>query len=249
MRLKLTIAYDGRPFKGWQKQPNTITIEGAILEAIEKIAKQYTPITGSGRTDAGVHANEQVIHFNPPNSLQMNPYNWVPAINTKLPASIRVLDCIEVEKEFHARFSAKQKIYCYKISRAPILHPHLAGLRWHIPRQFNIEELEAALALYKGTHNFKNLSALRGNETESTDYVRTLFDTSLTQEGQDILIHFQGNGFLYKMVRILTGAAMQVAQGRLRLNELDNLLDANHIPSSPPFCAPADGLTLEKVVY
>jgi len=116
MRLKLTIAYDGRLFSGWQSQPNQETIQDCIHRALQAVAKADVKIHGSGRTDTGVHANGQVAHFDSPDTVDMNPYNWVPALNTKLPPEIRILSCEEVADDFHARFSAISKTYFYMIS-------------------------------------------------------------------------------------------------------------------------------------
>ncbi|MGB1259093.1 MAG: tRNA pseudouridine(38-40) synthase TruA [Akkermansiaceae bacterium] len=252
MRLKLTIAYDGRPFAGWATQPNGNTIQDLIETAIVAVGKSSeVRIHGSGRTDAGVHAAGQIAHFDAPDGLQMNPYNWVPALNTKLPATVRILDCQEVAEDFHARFSARAKTYTYDLCLSPVLPPLLAGLAWHLPRQLDPETLAAALQLYLGEHNFQAFSAKRGNETEETDYSRTITESSLTTTDTGYRITFQGNGFLYKMVRILTGTAVQAAQGRMRLDEVSALLDqADGLPHGRSrHCAPADGLVLSQVEY
>jgi len=123
MRLKLEIAYDGRPYGGWQSQPNADTIQDRIESAIQEVAKQKIRITGSGRTDAGVHATAQIATFDVPEEISMNPFNWVPALNTKLPPSIRIMSCEEVPADFHARFSAKEKCYEYTLCLAPVLPP------------------------------------------------------------------------------------------------------------------------------
>lgn len=251
MTLKLTIAYDGRPYSGWQSQPSGNTVQDHLETALAEIAKQPVRIHGSGRTDTGVHANGQVAHFAPPPEIDMNPYNWVPALNTKLPQQIRIMDCQEVPDGFHARFHAKQKTYHYELSLAPILHPLRAGLAWHLPRQLDPATLETALSHYSGTHCFKAFAANRGNETESTDFTRTIHTAELKTTSEGYRITYTGNGFLYKMVRLLTGAAVQAAQGRIRLDDHLSLLDQN--PEKPltksPYCAPPDGLTLHAVDY
>jgi tRNA pseudouridine38-40 synthase len=249
MRLKITIAYDGQPHQGWQKQPSGNTIQDYIEQALFEVSKTKVALHGSGRTDTGVHANGQVAHFDAPTTVDMNPFNWVPALNTKLPPSIRIMQCEEVSSDFHARFSAKSKTYRYRISLEPVLHPHNAGRSWHLPRQLDPSSLEQALKHYLGSHNFEYFSARRGNETEASDYHRTIFDTSLHTLTNGYLISFTGNGFLYKMVRIMTGEAIQVAQGRLRLDEHLYLLAGGRIAGKVPFCAPADGLSLESVMY
>jgi tRNA pseudouridine38-40 synthase len=251
MRLKLTIAYDGRPHLGWQSQAGGNTVQDFLHEAIESVAKKSIRIHGSGRTDTGVHASGQIAHFDAPDDSNMNPYNWVPALNTKLPASIRVMACEEVADDFHARFSAIGKTYHYDICTDPVLPPLKAGLAWHLPRLLDAEALTQALKLYQGTHDFHAFAAYRGYENADTDYSRTIEFAELNVLSDGYRITFSGNGFLYKMARMLTGAAIKVAQGRLRLDDLALLLDQ---PSSLPhgkasLCAPADGLYLEKVSY
>lgn len=249
--LKLTIAYDGRPFSGWQSQPNKNTVQDILQAAISEIVKQPISVHGSGRTDAGVHADGQVAHFQPPPSIDMNPYNWVPAINTKLPPTIRVLDCLEMPDDFHARFSAKEKTYLYDLCLAPVLHPHMHGRAWHLPRQLDPISLEQALSHYLGEHCFRAFAANRGNETEDTEYTRIITRSDFHIHNHGYRITFTGNGFMYKMVRLLTGAAVQAAQGRLRLD--DHLALLNQPQDLPfgksPFCAPAEALTLLDVKY
>ncbi|MEJ6642011.1 MAG: tRNA pseudouridine(38-40) synthase TruA [Akkermansiaceae bacterium] len=248
MHLKLTIAYDGARLGGWQIQPNAETVQELIEQALATVAKEPLRLHGSGRTDAGVHALGQVAHFDAPDSLTMNPFNWVPALNTKLPPEIRIVECEEVPDDFHARFSAISKTYTYRLCLAPILPPFLAHRAWHLPRQLNPDDLAEALTVFQGTHDFRAFAANRGNETADTDYVRQISRADFAPLDDGYLITFTGNGFLYKMVRLLTGAAVQAAQGYLRQ---DDLYDLVHSPSEKksPLCAPADGLSLLKVDY
>ena len=250
-KLKLTIAYDGRSFSGWQSQPSGNTVQDVLCSALAEIAKKPIQIHGSGRTDAGVHADGQVVHFEPPIEIDMNPYNWVPALNTKLPPSIRILDCEEMPDDFHARFSAKEKTYLYDLCLAPILHPHMHGRAWHLPRQLDPISLGQALEHYIGEHCFRAFAANRGNETVETEYTRVITRSDFHTHGDGYRITYTGNGFMYKMVRLLTGAAVQAAQGRLRLDDHLALLDQpQDLPfGKSPYCAPADGLTLLEVKY
>lgn len=251
MRLKLTIAYDGRPYDGWQSQVGGNTVQDLIRDALGVVAKEPLRLQGSGRTDAGVHALAQTAHFDAPDHLTMNPYNWVPALNTKLPATIRILACEEVSADFHARFSATGKTYRYDLCTDPVLSPFKAGLAWHLPRQLDADALGEALSILRGRHDFQGFAANRGNETEDTDWVRTLHATDLEALPDGYRLTFAGDGFLYKMVRLLTGAAVHAAQGRLRLDALEALLDqpAGLPHGKSPLCAPADGLYLQEVRY
>lgn len=178
----------------------------------------------------------------------MNPFNWVPALNTKLPPEIRILECEEVPDDFHARFSAVSKTYTYRLCLAPILPPFLAKRAWHLPRQLNPDDLSRALETFRGSHDFRSFAANRGNESAETDYRREISRADFKTIENGYLITFTGNGFLYKMVRLLTGAAVQAAQGYLRHDDLHDLL---HVPTGKksPLCAPADGLTLLEVAY
>jgi len=248
MRLKLTISYDGSTFSGWQSQPNGKTVQDLIEAAIATTAGEKIRLHGSGRTDAGVHALGQIAHFDPPGHLTMNPFNWVPALNTKLPAAIRIMSCQEVADDFHSRFGALGKTYAYRLCTLPILPPFDAGRAWHLPRLLNPETLEEALALFRGTHDFRSFAANRGNETAETNYLRTITEASFVHTDNGILLRFTGNGFLYKMVRLLTGAAVNASQGYLRIDDLKDLVEAPSGAKSP-LCAPADGLTLLEVNY
>ncbi len=248
MRLKLTIAYDGANFGGWQIQPNADTIQERIEKALHEVAKESIRLHGSGRTDAGVHALGQVAHFDAPDQLTMNPFNWVPALNTKLPPAIRIIECEEVFADFHARFSAQAKTYTYRLCLDPILPPFLAKRAWHLPRQLNPDDLTEALRQFNGTHDFRAFAANRGNETADTDYRRTITRADFSPIEHGYLITFTGNGFLYKMVRLLTGAAIQAAQGYLRQDDLYDLVNTPTEKKSP-LCAPADGLILNSVEY
>jgi len=251
MRLKLTLAYDGRPHEGWQSQPGGNTIQDLLAAAASETAKEPLRVHGSGRTDAGVHAEGQVAHLDVPPTLDMNPFNWVPALNTKLPPSIRVLTAEPVPDDFHARFSATAKTYRYQIRTEPVLSPFHAGLAWHLPRQLDPILLEDALAGFQGRHDFEGFSAKRGNEGEHSDFHRALAACRLEQADCGWHIRLTGDGFLYKMARLLVGSAVEVAQGRLRLDEMQRWLDQP--PDLPHgrsrFCAPADGLYLESVRY
>jgi tRNA pseudouridine38-40 synthase len=251
MRLQITIAYDGRPYNGWQSQACGNTVQDFILRALEEVAKQPVKLHGAGRTDTGVHALGQIAHFDAPPELTMNAYNWVPALNCKLPATIRIMACKEVAADFHSRFSATGKIYHYDLCTEPVLPPLKAGLAWHLPRLLDAGVLEQALALFHGRHDFHAFAAYRGNEQPDMDWFRTIRRADLETLTDGYRITFVGDGFLYKMVRLLTGTAVHAAQGRIRLDDLAALLDqAPGLPrGKSPNCAPADGLYLQEVLY
>jgi len=251
MRLKLTIAYDGRPYKGWQSQACGNTVQDHLERALAEVAKQPLRVHGSGRTDTGVHSFGQICHFDPPLGISMNPYNWVPAINTKLPATIRVMACEEVPEDFHSRFSAIGKVYQYDLCTDPVLPPLKAGLAWHLPRLFDRDRLREALDLFVGRHDFHGFAAYRGNELPDMDWVRTIESIDLETLSDGYRIIYRGDGFLYKMVRLLMGGAIHAANGRIRLDDFASLLDQPEgLPhGKSPLCAPSDGLYLKEVLY
>lgn len=249
MRVKLTIAYDGRPFGGWQSQPNADTIQDRLEAALGAIARQPLRVHGAGRTDAGVHALGQVAHFDPPPGLAMTPANWVAALNTKLPPTIRVMAAAQAAAGFHARLHATAKVYHYRISTRPVLPPLDAGLAWHLPRPPDASLLEQALARIRGRHDFRAFAATRGTETPATDFHRTIHELAVDWLPDGPLLRFRGDGFLYKMIRMLTGTAVAVAAGRIPPAELERLLASPAPAERTRHCAPPDGLTLVAVAY
>lgn len=251
-RFRLTVAYDGRPFEGWQSQVGGNTIQDKLLAALQEIAPAITTVQGSGRTDAGVSAEGQVAHFDAPAGSSMNAAAWLRALNTKLPPTIRVMDCDGVPNDFHARFSAVGKTYRYQIWTGPVLPPLKAGLVWHLPRFENddVGEFRTALKCFEGRHDFRAFSANRGDgKDQDRDSVRTVTEVASTWEGELMSVTFSGEGFLYKMVRFLVGSAAWAARGKLKIEEIERLLEAPPENGKAPFCAPADGLSLVKVRY
>lgn len=244
MRLKLTIAYDGRPFAGWQSQRNGRSVQDRIEQEISRIAGETCRIHGAGRTDAGVHALGQVAHVDLPERL--SPSAWARALNARLPASIRILSCRGVPDRFHARFDARGKVYRYSIDTARVLLPLRAGTVWHQPGAFDETQLTVALSQFEGTHDFASFSANRGSNPES--FVRTLQVARWARNGTRLQLTYEGDGFLYRMVRMLTAAALRVAQGKDSPGRIGELLDTPCIGSAR-HVAPAEGLTLVRVRY
>lgn len=250
-RFRIDVAYDGRPYSGWQSQVGGNTIQDILLEAARKICPEIAGIHGSGRTDAGVSAEKQVAHFDAPAELRMRGPEWQKALNSSLPATIRVMNCGEIDAEFHARFSAEQKLYRYLVSFADVLPPLDAGLVWHQRGFDRFEELSAGVSHFCGEHDFRAFSANRGDGFDETrDTIRSISRAECVRAPQQRLIfYFQGSGFLYKMVRFLVGSAFYYAHGKLSSEELLSLLGGHDSGEKAPFCAPAAGLSLENVVY
>ena len=251
-RFKLLIAYDGRPYQGWQSQAHKETIQDYLEQALENITGQKIRIHGAGRTDTGVHAKGQIAHFETPKDKSLTNEKWQNALNAQIPPSIRIYECQEVREDFHARFSSIAKTYSYRICTDSILPPHLYGLRWHLPQEINLSTLKKSLALFIGKHNFQAFSAKRGNENEKTEYERTLMQAEVKLISQGFELIFTGDGFLYKMVRMLTGASIAIAMGKVSKKQIETLLQEGlkENSSRPLFVpAPANGLFLKKVSY
>ncbi len=251
-RIKFHVAYDGRPYAGWQSQPNGNTVQDVLEEAFSGLFGRLTRIHGSGRTDAGVHALGQVFHIDAPDDHRMPLSKWPTVMNNRLPGSIRIMSAEYVPADFHSRFSAQGKTYRYRISRAPILSPFDAGRAWHLPLEWSIEKLREAVALFCGQHDFSAFAALRGNEPTPIPpgyFVRRITAAEVAEDGECVHITFTGNGFLYKMVRLMVGAAHDAARGKLPMPELRRLITAPRPTDKSPRCAPPDGLTLMMVKY
>jgi tRNA pseudouridine38-40 synthase len=245
-RLRLLVAYDGRRFSGWQSQADRNAVQDHLEAALEKITGGAVRVHGSGRTDAGVHALGQVAHIDVPKALH-GPARWLAALNANLPAEIRVLRVTRVRggrEGFHARYDASGKRYTYRIWNATWLHPLEIGRAWLVPWPLDLAKLRAAAALLVGRHDFAGFAANR--RPPEKDTVRTIFRIALQQRGPLVTLHFEGDGFMYKMVRILTGTLVRQAQGKAELPELRRFLAGE---AKSQFAAPADGLYLAKVFY
>ena len=250
-RLLFTCAYDGQPFCGWQSQREGESVQDTIEAAMLRVLKSPVRIASSGRTDAGVHAHAQCFHADVPENCRMSPGNWLAALNAHLPAGIRIMAVQPVAEDFHARFAAVGKEYEYCISRAAVLSPFLNGRVWHVPHAFDASLLAEALRVYEGTHDFRRFAANRGNEPDDPPadfYLRTIFSVTLAEEGELLRIRVHGNGFMYRMVRLLVGTAHQVARRRMSLEDLRAMLE-NPLGQKTRYCAPAGGLYLRRVFY
>lgn len=250
-RILFTCAYNGTPWHGWQSQAGGNTVQDVIEAACGTILRSPLRIAASGRTDAGVHAEAQCFHADVPESCRMSPDNWRAALNAHLPGSIRIMKAEAVEADFHARFSAVGKVYEYCICTAPVLSPFLEGRAWHRPMGVDAEALAAALAVYEGEHDFRRFAARRGNEPEPPPadyYLRTIYSATVAEEGEMLRLRFHGNGFMYRMVRLLVGTAHQVAAGRMSRDALAAML-AEPLGDKTRHCAPPEGLYLKHVIY
>jgi tRNA pseudouridine38-40 synthase len=243
-RLKLIVAYDGAPFAGWQSQSHHNTVQDHLERAFERIGGRPVRVHGAGRTDAGVHALAQCAHAD---VLKFLPADrWIKALNALLPSAIRVLRCRYVSQDFHARFSAKGKIYRYRIWNSPILPPFECSRAWHIAQPLDLKILKSAAKQFGGTHDFAGFAANRGKPEPST--IRTINSVRVRQKGPCITIEFDGDGFLYKMVRLMVGALVKCALGKMHVEDITVRLKSSE-SGSARFAAPAEGLSLVRVRY
>jgi len=244
-RVQILVAYDGTRFDGWQSQRSKNGIQDHLEKAAATITGQKTAVHGAGRTDAGVHALAQSAHLDLPfHSVPLE--QWALALNAHLPREIRVTNLRLMPATFHARFSAKSKIYRYRIFNADWMNPLELQRAWHIPKNIDFALMRAAAAMLVGRHDFRAFCANRGWKETST--VREIWKISLRKAGPLITLDFFGEGFLYKMVRMLSANIVRVGQGKSNLAELERFL---HDPASAKstLSAPAEGLTLMKVGY
>ena len=246
-RLKLIVAYDGAPFSGWQSQPNKNGIQDHLENAFQKICGVCVRVHGAGRTDAGVHALAQSAHADVP-QCRYSPERWLKALNGLLPQTIRVMRCRFVSDSFHARFAAKGKIYSYRIWTGEVVPPLENGRVWHVREPLDRGAMAAAAALFVGRHDFRAFAANRGAPVSDT--MRTMHRIRIRDSRSLISIEFDGEGFLYKMARMITGAILDAGRGKTSLDEIRKRLTQNfRANSSGRVVAPAAGLFLVRVRY
>ena len=247
--FKLTLAYDGTDFCGWQVQPGQNTIQGALADAIGRVTGERVLPQGSGRTDAGVHALGQVASFTLESPIPVE--NLALALNHTLPVSIRVTSAEQVAADFHARRSAKAKLYEYRIYREAVCSPFLARYVHHHPYPLEEDEVQRAARFVVGTHDFTSFAAVdpeRGREEEELDNTRTIYSSEWKREGDLFLYRVRGDGFLHHMVRNLVGTFILVGKGTLKPADIRRILEARD-RSVAGATAPASGLFLVNVEY
>lgn len=247
--LKLTVCYDGSEFSGWQVQPDRTTVQGTLASAIGRVTGENVLPQGSGRTDAGVHALDQVVTFVTESFVPTG--NLVKALNDVLPVSVRVLDVEEVDPEFHARHSAKAKTYRYRIYRGSICPPFLARYVWHYPYPLDESAMNQAAALVVGEYDFTSFAAVdpeRDRENGTVSNMRKIFSSSWDRCDEELIYSVRGSGFLHHMVRNLAGTFILVGKGTLAPQEITRILEARN-RSAAGATAPAGGLYLVNVEY
>lgn len=243
--MKCTISYDGHLFYGYQVQPGQRTVQDELEKALQTLhkAKERIPVVSSGRTDSGVHAVGQTIHFDSP--LSIPEAKWPYALNVLLPDDISVRKAEAVNDQFHARFSAKRKEYRYMIYRGR--HPDVFKryYAYHVPYDLDMEKVKEASRYLVGTHDFTSFCATK---TEVKDKVRTVHELEWSDTGDGLQMRIVGSGFLYNMVRIIAGTLLDVGTGKFSPGDIEKMILAKNRDAAGR-TAPAHGLYLWRVIY
>ena len=242
--IKLLIEYDGKDFNGWQKQPNKLNIQGEIERAIQEITKEDDiQLFASGRTDAGVHALGQVANFKTSSNMPVEKFPI--AINNKLKKSIVIKEAEEVDERFHSRYNCKKKTYRYIINNSEYGSAIYRNQECHIPQKLDVEAMKAAIKYFEGEHDFKGFKA---SGTSSKNSVRKIFKTKIEVHNERIFIELTGSGFLYNMVRIISGTLVDVGLGKILPEEIPEIINDGDRKRAGK-TLPPQGLYLLKVEY
>lgn len=241
--LLITMRYDGSQYHGWQVQDNAVTVQQTFQDALERLFGERLPVVGCSRTDAGVHALMYCCNFRTDSAISCDriPY----ALNAHLPDDIGVYDCREVSEDFHARYSCKGKRYIYKIHNSPFRNPFTMGYAYLYRPKLDADFLNAQAKDFLGTHDFAAFAAAGGSVE---DTVRTVQDAAVYRDGDAVCFEVQADGFLYNMVRIMTGTLLGISEGKISegsIPEIINSLDR----SRAGVTVPAQGLYLKEVFY
>ena len=245
MKLLCCVSYKGTNYQGWQKQPDAPTIQGEIEKVLSHILNTEINIQGSGRTDAGVHALSQYFHFETEKELDLDRFRY--SANCLLPKDIFIKSIRVVNDDFHARYSAKQKIYTYKLyfgERNPFKEGQITNIPYKIDSNLLIESLKA----FEGTHNFQDFTS---KEEDEDNFVRTIYSIEFknSKERDELDITFIGNGFMRYQIRNMVGTALAVATGKEDSEYINGHLNCENERDICPYKAPADGLYLVDVNY
>jgi tRNA pseudouridine38-40 synthase len=241
--LRLTLAYDGTDFAGWQVQPDSPTVQGLLLRACARILGEPVKLTGASRTDAGVHALRQVASFTTESSL--DPAKLARGLNALLPDAVRVLEAREAPGAFNARRSALGKRYLYLIDRGPVAHPLLRRFAWHPRFLLDVDAMRSALAALRGKHDFSAFCAAPGRDRTPTCTVRS---ARLVSRGDRVAVLLSADSFLHHMVRNIVGSLVEVGRGACQPSWMAELLAGRDRTRSGP-TAPPQGLVLLRVLY
>lgn len=246
MNFLLTLAYDGTNYCGFQVQPNARSVAQTFQDALEEVLGSRPDIKGCSRTDAGVHALGFMLNFHA--DTRIPPQKLPLALNQHLPPDIRVLAARVVPEDFHARYAAHTKTYCYRIHNHPIDSPFDAAYYTRIPRRLDEKRMDEAAKKFVGTHDFLALCAAGSSAAAHGDTVRTITACSVRRSGDEVTIEVTADGYLYNMVRILAGTLCEVGAGRMQPEDIPGIL-ASRDRSKAGSTLPAKGLFLKSVDY
>lgn len=242
-RIKLTVAYDGTDYCGWQIQPNGITVEAVLNRALSRLTREELRVIGASRTDAGVHARGNIAVFDTASAIPAKRFAY--AVNPLLPEDIVVVNSEEVPETWHPRYQNSVKTYEYHILNREMPDPLRRKYTWHVSFPLDIDKMRTAAAYLKGGHDFQSFCSIH---TEAKTTVRTVYSLNIEQEGEEIIIRISGNGFLYNMVRIIAGTLVEVGRGfRTPESVRDMLKDCNREKAGAT--APPQGLVLAGIRY
>ena len=243
-RIKLVVAYDGTNYCGWQVQPNGETIEGVLNRELSSLLGENIKVTGTSRTDSGVHSLGNVAVFDTDTRIPPEKISY--ALNIRLPEDIVVQDSCEVAPDFHPRHCNSRKTYEYRILNRRFAMPTRRLDTYFYHRPLDVERMQQAARYLKGTHDFKSFCSVN---TVVEDTVRTIYTLQVIKDADDIItIRVQGSGFLYNMVRILAGTLIQVGIGAMEPEQMTEILEAKDRSASGP-TAPAQGLTMMGIEF
>lgn len=241
--LLLTLRYDGADYHGWQVQNNARTVQSVFQEALEKVLGERPDIKGCSRTDSGVHARRFCVSMKTEKRIPCE--KLIPALNVNLPEDIAVISCREVGEDFHARYSAKGKRYVYVIHNSPVRDPFLSRRALEHKTRLDETEMDRAAQFFTGTHDF---AAFCSAGSKVTDTVRTVSLAHVHREGDMVYFTVAADGFLYNMVRIMTGTLLEVSAGKIKAEEMPDIIDSLD-RSRAGVTAPPWGLYLDEVFY
>ena len=241
--IRLVIEYDGKDFNGWQKQDDKLNIQGEIERAIEIITGEKVELIASGRTDAGVHALNQIANFKIDKDINLEKLPY--ALNSQLKRSIRIKTAEIVEDDFHSRYNAKRKTYRYVINNSSQGSAIYRNLEYNFPLKLDETLMNEAIKFFIGEHDFKAFKA-SGGSTKSS--VRTIYDANVRREDERIYIELTGNGFLYNMVRIIAGTLLDVGLGKMKPEEVKDIIESKDRTRAGK-TLPPNGLFLVNVDY
>lgn len=242
--LLLTLSFDGSAYHGWQIQPNAVTVQQVFQDALIRVLGERPNLKGCSRTDSGVHAHEFCISLNTDRPIPCA--RLTAALNHFLPPDLAVLSCMEVPLDFHARYSCTGKEYVYKIWNAPIRNPFLRSRALHCYDPLDVQKMDQAARCFLGKHDFTSFCTLDGRK--AGDLCRTVTRSEVLRDGDFVTYVVAADGFLYNMVRILTGTLLSIARGALLPETLPAILEARDRAAAGP-TAPPQGLYLNRVFY